>query len=61
MIQTFRDGTLARIIHERFVGLRFARKKTDEYAEKVANSLHQRLQRPKIGFLLFINETRLRE
>jgi hypothetical protein len=34
---------LARIIHERSVGLRVAPRKTDEYAEKVADSRHYRL------------------
>jgi hypothetical protein len=59
--QLLPPSLLARIIHERFVGLRFARRKTDEYAEEVAKSPHHRLQRPKIEFPLFINEIRLRE
>jgi hypothetical protein len=53
--------SLARIIHERFVGLRVAHRKTDEYTEKVADSLHYRLEAPKIEFPLFVNKTRLRE
>jgi hypothetical protein len=56
-----RSGLLARIIHEPSVGLRCARRKTDEYAAKVAESLHYRLEAIKIGFPLFINKTRLRE
>jgi hypothetical protein len=52
---------LARIIHERSVELRFAHRMTDAYTEKVADSLHYRLETPKIEFPLFINETRLRE
>jgi hypothetical protein len=52
---------LTRIIHERFVGLRAAHRKTDEYTEKVADSLHHRLEAPKIEFPLFINKTQLRE
>ena len=52
---------LTRIIHERSGGLRFAHRKTDEYTEKVADSLHYRLETPKIEFPLFINKTRLRE
>ena len=52
---------LTRIIHERFVGLRAAHRKTDEYTEKVADSLYYRLEAPKIEFPLFINKTQLRE
>jgi CSLREA domain-containing protein len=52
---------LARIIHERSVGLHFAYIKTDEYAGKVAYSLHYQLEALKIEFPLFINKTRLRE
>jgi hypothetical protein len=52
---------LARIIHEQSVRLRFASRKSDEYARKVADSLHLRLQTLKIEFPLFINKTRLRE
>jgi len=54
-------GSLARIIHERCVGLRVAHRKTDEYTEKVADNLHYQLETPKIEFPLFINKTRLRE
>jgi hypothetical protein len=56
-----RTGLLARIIHERCVGLRVAHRKTAEYTEKVADNLHYRLETPKIEFPLFINKTRLRE
>jgi hypothetical protein len=52
---------LARIIHERFMGLCSAHRKTDEYAGKVAESLHYQLDTLKIEFPLFINKTRLRE
>ena len=54
-------GSLARIIHERCVGLRVAHRKTDEYTEKVVDNLHYQLETPKIEFPLFINKTRLRE
>ena len=40
------------------MGLRAAHGKTDEYTEKVADSLHYRLEAPKIEFPLFINKTR---
>ena len=49
------------IIHERFVEIRAAHRKTDEYTEKAADSLHYRLEAPKIEFPLFINKTQLRE
>jgi hypothetical protein len=52
---------LARIIHERFMGLCSAHRKTDEYAANVAESLHYQLDTLKIEFPLFINKTRLRE
>jgi hypothetical protein len=53
--------TLTRIIHERSVGLHFAYRETDEYAGKVADSLHYQLEALKIEFPLFMNKTRLRE
>lgn len=52
---------LARIIHERSVGLDFAHGKTDECAGESTDSLHYRLGTLEIEFPLFISETRLRE
>jgi hypothetical protein len=40
-------------------GTRFVRRKTDEYSEKVANSLHHQLQRPKIEFPLIHQRNKL--
>jgi hypothetical protein len=52
---------LARIIHERFMGLPLAFRKSAECAGKVADSLHFQLDTLKTEFPLFINKTRLRE
>jgi hypothetical protein len=45
---------LARIIHERFMGLCSAHRKTDEHAANVAESLHYQLDTLEIEFPLFI-------
>jgi hypothetical protein len=56
------SGTiLARIIHERSVGLRCAPREAGGYAGKAADSLHYRLQTYKNRYPLFISETQLRE
>jgi hypothetical protein len=57
------DGVtlLARIIHERSIGLPPAYRKIAEYAGKVADSLHFQLDTLKTEFPLFINRTPLRE
>src|SRR5215208_4901436 len=54
-------NVLARIIHERSIGLPLAYRKSAKYAGKVADSLHFQLDTLKTEFPLYINNTRLRE
>jgi hypothetical protein len=48
--QIKRNGLLARIIHERSIGLPLAYRKSAEYAGKVAESLHFQLDTLKAEF-----------